>query len=261
MRKRGFTLIELLVVIAIIAILAAILFPVFMAAKEKAKQTECLTNMKQVGSGFMMYVQNNNDRFPPALWGTPRTAGAAGTYVRATRKFPAGWKYISSDGIINDHVLSWMDSIYPYVKNVNVFDCPSAVHWCKVIYGTDGIDPSYGYNAHINGLADIMANGGSNNNIARPRMMSNIRRTSQAIVNMDYSFSVESNLANVYWRVKFLDKDRIYKGRKTDIRVIAPHNEGTVYTFADGHATYYKCYDAAISEGGDSNRMWNVDLP
>ena len=62
--KHGFTLIELLVVIAIIAILAAILFPVFANAREKARQSSCLNNMKQWGLGFHMYSDDNNDRVP-----------------------------------------------------------------------------------------------------------------------------------------------------------------------------------------------------
>src|SRR5947208_16218835 len=63
-QKRGFTLIELLVVIAIIAILAAILFPVFAQAREKARQTTCLSNLKQLGLGFRMYLQDYDDTFP-----------------------------------------------------------------------------------------------------------------------------------------------------------------------------------------------------
>jgi len=62
--RKGFTLIELLVVIAIIAILAAILFPVFARAREKARQTSCLSNVKELGLGLMMYVQDYDECFP-----------------------------------------------------------------------------------------------------------------------------------------------------------------------------------------------------
>ncbi len=64
MKKRGFTLIELLVVIAIIAILAAIIFPVFAKAREKARQTTCVNNLKQIGNGIMMYTQDYDEMFP-----------------------------------------------------------------------------------------------------------------------------------------------------------------------------------------------------
>jgi prepilin-type N-terminal cleavage/methylation domain-containing protein/prepilin-type processing-associated H-X9-DG protein len=66
MKQRGFTLIELLVVIAIIAILAAILFPVFAKAREKARQTSCLNNQRQIASAVLMYVQDNEETFPAA---------------------------------------------------------------------------------------------------------------------------------------------------------------------------------------------------
>ena len=71
MRHRGFTLIELLVVIAIIAILAAILFPVFAKAREKARQTACINNQKQITTATLMYAQDNNEMLPDAgsFWG------------------------------------------------------------------------------------------------------------------------------------------------------------------------------------------------
>lgn len=71
----GFTLIELLVVIAIIAILAAILFPVFSHAREKARQTTCMSNQKQIGLGYQQYVQDYDEVFPPADYNTPTPSG------------------------------------------------------------------------------------------------------------------------------------------------------------------------------------------
>src|SRR5258708_12714556 len=79
--RRGFTLIELLVVIAIIAILAAILFPVFAQARESARKISCLSNCKQMGLAAMMYVQDYDEMYPCNSWDTP----VIGTSAKATR--------------------------------------------------------------------------------------------------------------------------------------------------------------------------------
>ncbi len=112
-RRRGFTLIELLVVIAIIAILAAILFPVFAQAREKARQTSCLSNIKQIGTGMMMYVQDFDETYPMNQYDDPTRPNT-----------PADPRF-----------RLWTVVVAPYIKNADttsygqsgggVFKCPS----------------------------------------------------------------------------------------------------------------------------------------
>lgn len=97
MTRRGFTLIELLVVIAIIAILAAILFPVFARAREKARQASCQSNLKQIGLAFEMYVQDYDE-----------------TYPMCAMKRAGGYAYY------------YYQTLEPYLKNEQIWYCPSA---------------------------------------------------------------------------------------------------------------------------------------
>jgi prepilin-type N-terminal cleavage/methylation domain-containing protein/prepilin-type processing-associated H-X9-DG protein len=100
-RKTGFTLIELLVVIAIIAILAAILFPVFAQAREKARQISCLSNGKQIGLGLAMYVQDYDEQMPAAFAGVVPVNGGTATQM------------------------PYENQIAPYIKNKPIYVCPS----------------------------------------------------------------------------------------------------------------------------------------
>jgi prepilin-type N-terminal cleavage/methylation domain-containing protein/prepilin-type processing-associated H-X9-DG protein len=108
--RKGFTLIELLVVIAIIAILAAILFPVFAQARESARKTSCLNNSKQLATAYMMYLQDFDETFPPHV--TERTA-PSGTPDTAAARAPFSYK----------------TKLDPYVKNAGIYKCPSAPAW------------------------------------------------------------------------------------------------------------------------------------
>lgn len=109
-RTAGFTLIELLVVIAIIAILAAILFPVFGRAREQARKSACLSNLKQLATATLMYTQDYDESFPNANWIGPEA-------------FPPNWYFGQSLKTL----------LQPYVKNTSVFVCPSDTELAKMM--------------------------------------------------------------------------------------------------------------------------------
>ncbi|HIE51339.1 MAG TPA: DUF1559 domain-containing protein, partial [Armatimonadetes bacterium] len=100
-KRYGFTLIELLVVIAIIAILAAILFPVFAQAREKARTASCQSNLKQIGLAASMYSNDYDEKFVP-MWTQSWFQGQSGRV----------W---------------WMGLLQPYIKNVQIFGCPTGI--------------------------------------------------------------------------------------------------------------------------------------
>jgi prepilin-type N-terminal cleavage/methylation domain-containing protein/prepilin-type processing-associated H-X9-DG protein len=116
--KDGFTLIELLVVIAIIAILAAILFPVFARTKESASSTKCLSNLKQLGKGLSMYLGDYNDAFPSAPFKDIPSFDDQLGYIHGGQM--EVWE--GQEGYVLNH--SIYAQLTPYVKNKTVWKCP-----------------------------------------------------------------------------------------------------------------------------------------
>ena len=133
--KKGFTLIELLVVIAIIAILAAILFPVFARARENARRSSCSSNLKQIDLGFQQYIQDYDERFP-------LVAGGGSDTVTPT-----------------DTSQGWAIQLQPYLKSSQIFQCPSEsnspANSNPNVAGYGGVGYSdYWYNSRLGGTSD-----------------------------------------------------------------------------------------------------------
>jgi prepilin-type N-terminal cleavage/methylation domain-containing protein/prepilin-type processing-associated H-X9-DG protein len=198
MKRRGFTLIELLVVIAIIAILAAILFPVFARAREKARQTACLSNVKQLSLAITMYAQDYDETLPGSRqWtggGAPATA----------------W--------------IWPAYIQPYVRNTQIFICPSAAG--QSAYGDTFIN---------RGPLSIGLNGGiedPSTNLGYP--LSAFQEPSTTIGLGDSTPGV-SNPSGSGRGFQILP-DRAINGQSG---LGARHNDGVNLGFVDGHAKWY----------------------
>jgi prepilin-type N-terminal cleavage/methylation domain-containing protein len=274
-KRPGFTLIELLVVIAIIAILAAILFPVFAKARENARRAACMSNLKQIGIGTMQYIQDSDERFPPyvELNDTQATANPFGA-TPAEKYVVAGGNSLSKG-----HWHTWMDFIYPYIKSVQVFDCPSrqfpwtnadAVAYYSAnapeqVYNGGIYWPHYAYNLAI---ADF-----ENGAISHPAHMASINGPASKIYithHDDSSYDYEPFNDWYNSSTGAYDNDEPwYKARYDDVWV---HSDSQPTLFCDGHAkvilkskaAYYACAASSIPAavriplGGD-NTMGNVN--
>jgi prepilin-type N-terminal cleavage/methylation domain-containing protein/prepilin-type processing-associated H-X9-DG protein len=198
----GFTLIELLVVIAIIAILAAILFPVFARARENARRTSCLSNMKQLGLGLMMYVQDYDEMYM-----------LGGTVVEGLPQ--AGF---------TANVNWWRFRLQPYTKNWQVFRCPSS---------PSNEDPSdsrlqflyhYGYNYQIAG-----------------KSMATVQEPARVValgdsLHWDGSLYNGANFAYAKGTSGWVNLGDAANRIDANTR----HLDGSNVAFADGHAKWYK---------------------
>jgi len=225
MNKRisGFTLIELLVVIAIIAILAAILFPVFATAREKARQTSCASNLKQIGLAMIEYATDNDEAFPLEYWVS--TGGNTGYWTPSN-------SYI---------IQSW----YPYVKSTAVWTCPDlqqptyGLPWTPIgqtgTFYTSYIPNWYIIERYYNSTGlrvpvtqSLMTSPSSTIAFAEgPTMGSGYLYNYTAT-------SMNDNFAHVWWtQAAGCDTTSLANGGC--IRQSFPHNGGANYLFCDGH--------------------------
>ncbi len=248
MRKRhAFTLIELLVVIAIIAILAAILFPVFAQAREKARQSSCQSNLRQLGTGLLMYSQDYDELFPNA-------------YMPAY----SGISWAQWGGSWNSCCIFWPQLAYPYFKNTGVFTCPSIAS-----YRTTPYLGHYGANN------DIMRNFGS---VARAQ--AELQAPASSYLAMDAgpyqigSGNVVSPGGSFWYTPGSCTLAGVNPASPPNGHVIASpldrdclsgrHSGGIDVLFADGHVKYQKAevvYREAQKRAAGQPNAWDASNP
>ncbi len=231
--RKGFTLIELLVVIAIIAILAAILFPVFAKAREKARQTSCLSNMKQIGLASMMYAQDYDERLPGSCgprtdWGVP--------YVN----------YLQCGHM----------QIYPYMNNLQIFVCPSASDYPLGMglinlnlqpWGPTAIRNSYGVNVPVRGFP-----------------IGQLTKPAETIhyTELDCSISWWASQIGYVTACGYTAQTTPYYTYNDSSMPGCPHNGGANIAFCDGHAKWmkYEVFAGAPASASFNDRwQWPVD--
>ncbi|MBD3175512.1 MAG: DUF1559 domain-containing protein [Armatimonadia bacterium] len=207
--RRAFTLIELLVVIAIIAILAAILFPVFAKAREKARQTSCLSNLRQIGTSIMMYASDYDETYPV-------------NYQDAS----------SGPGSVDQIPYTWPNRLEPYTRNTQIFACPSDGRPPHVDFpGCRPILLSYCWNSNMG--IDIPAY--YSWLPRRVTTMSEVRAPAQCVMLNDDS----SDWLAAGWGGRFNTLDSPDWADIFYPEVLrARHHEGDNFMFADGHAKW-----------------------
>jgi prepilin-type N-terminal cleavage/methylation domain-containing protein/prepilin-type processing-associated H-X9-DG protein len=245
MKNRGFTLIELLVVIAIIAILAAILFPVFASAREKARQSSCANNMRQMGLAQMNYVEDYDSTMQPGYSGLASVESV------------------------------WAELLYPYTRNTSIYNCPSAK--APLVYASPKLKatlqlayiPNYGYAPP----GDV-----------EPQSLSEVPEPTQLIAYAEMRDIGDWPGWEGYWGVmpwpstspypptlrrltysevmKSYDAVQLKKAPPTPGDKLAPrvsvsrHNGGENYIFADGHVKWLRFLKTVDPDGAGNTDHW-----
>ena len=229
-RKSAFTLIELLVVIAIIAILAAILFPVFARARENARRSSCSSNLKQIGLGVMQYSQDYDERMPSGRM---------------------------SEGNADNIGGAWPILLQPYVKSFQVFACPSNTRNSAFMNDSQFPAPSGPLTVPISYIAPIEAGGNGAAFGARGQAGPNLADfpyVSQTLMVLDGNTgSTDFRTTNDYWT----SANALASGNNPAI--FAGHLSTMNVLFADGHVKSMKPLQTISTTmgGGGSINMWN----
>ncbi|MHC4656913.1 MAG: prepilin-type N-terminal cleavage/methylation domain-containing protein [Planctomycetota bacterium] len=217
MKKGGFTLIELLVVIAIIALLLALLMPALERAREQAQRIICLNDLKQMTLGWILYAEDNEGKIINGEAGTDRRNSAGQIIEKAW--VGKCWDYTDPMGVPEDIQIEQIKqgALWPYVKNVDLYRCPSGLAGEMVTYAAmDGV------NGRTNGRGPVKQGEHWIKNITE------IRRPHRRIVFIDEGWVTADSFAVVFDGEEWWDDPP------------ARHGAGTAQSFADGHADWIK---------------------
>jgi prepilin-type N-terminal cleavage/methylation domain-containing protein/prepilin-type processing-associated H-X9-DG protein len=218
--RKGFTLIELLVVIAIIAILAAILFPVFARARENARRASCQSNLKQIGLGIAQYTQDYDETYP-AL-GLDYDGDGATTWSATD----AGWA----------------DLLQPYVKSYQIFQCPSEPTRPNTTAPSPANNTSndYFYNRYMS----LWGTSSSTSDLDVPIRVAQMARPSNTIMNGDFlssnTGSNHSGNSATTFNAGCVAGNPMGYNRSDLTNPSERHLEGANYLFGDGHVKWLK---------------------
>ena len=226
--KSGFTLIELLVVIAIIAILAAILFPAFARARENARRASCQSNLKQMSLGILQYTQDYDEKFP--VFQTQQPTGA----------------------------FAWADTVQPYVKSLQLFQCPSDSVPGQADPRVDGYTD---YAINLDLTSDVRAAitaGGFAFSQMRGLSMSALTQSALTVIVCDIGGVNPSGTNSAHWS----SGDGASVGNATPALATFPagaadrHLDGQNFAFCDGHVKWFKAASTT-----QSAKVYNFATP
>jgi prepilin-type N-terminal cleavage/methylation domain-containing protein len=251
--RKAFTLIELLVVIAIIAILAAILFPVFAQAKAAAKAAACLSNTKQINLGVVMYSNDNDDINPLTEW------YSGGAWAGASVTTPTSvFGYTERR---NDY---WSNSVLPYIKNLQIYNCPSAYKSRSDVFGVT-LSQAYGYTYSLtfNGYL----NQWPNSSTVTPAGVINFSEGLGVGTMPRYANDFPLLISDSGWEGLFIADDggthcaQPYGYSFNYDSSWWVHSRGSEYAYADGHSKYVqnpsaKSPWAALDSNGLPTSLW-----
>jgi prepilin-type N-terminal cleavage/methylation domain-containing protein/prepilin-type processing-associated H-X9-DG protein len=230
-RATGFTLIELLVVIAIIAILAAILFPVFAQAREKARQTSCLSNLKQISLGLMMYTQDYDEALPGNAPTAPNSAWG-----------DAGFATLTDIGFLDTDPTkvgrNWSRDTQPYIKNAEIYNCPNSVPRSSYSTGSAYAETTNPLGRNVSYLL---------NGIPASRSLAVIPAPADIIFLQEYRFrsrvsQVRPSVVSATNQVTFVNFNHPFYDYM--------HNQGGNFLYCDGHAKFKKKTAVKIKDFG-----------